>query len=97
MYLISAKEEKDAYTSEILTNAKKCQIIGGRSTVYPLLTRLKNDAADYLSIAGKNPISWTSRKYYGLNRRRKGIFKRTQRGITWNELAGAVNTITTQN
>ena len=41
--ILSVLKEKDAYTSEILDTLKNAKLLVVEGTVYPLLTRLKND------------------------------------------------------
>ena len=41
--ILSVLKEKEAYTSEILDTLKNAKLLVVEGTVYPLLTRLKND------------------------------------------------------
>jgi PadR family transcriptional regulator PadR len=41
--ILSVLKEKDAYTSEILHIKKNAKLLVVEGTIYPLLTRLKND------------------------------------------------------
>jgi PadR family transcriptional regulator PadR len=41
--ILSVLKEKDAYTSEILDTLKSAKLLVVEGTIYPLLTRLKND------------------------------------------------------
>ncbi|AMO19141.1 PadR family transcriptional regulator [Flavobacterium columnare] len=91
--ILSVLKEKDAYTSEILDTLKKAKLLVVEGTVYPLLTRLKNDGL--LTYRWEESTSGPPRKYYGLTEEGKKFLK--ELSITWNELAGAVNTITSQN
>lgn len=88
-------QEKDCYTSEILDELKKVKLVVVEGTVYPLLTRLKND--DYLSYRWEESISGPPRKYYKLTP--KGELFLEELAKTWNELSFAVQAITnkTQN
>ncbi|KGO90222.1 PadR family transcriptional regulator [Flavobacterium suncheonense] len=91
--ILSVLKEKDAYTSEILDTLKNAKLLVVEGTVYPLLTRLKNDGL--LSYRWEESTSGPPRKYYGLTEEGHEFLK--ELNGTWNELAGAVNTITRQN
>lgn len=91
--ILSVLKEKDAYTSEILDTLKNAKLLVVEGTVYPLLTRLKNDGL--LNYRWEESTSGPPRKYYGLTDEGHEFFK--ELNGTWNELAGAVNTITSQN
>ncbi len=91
--ILSVLKEKDAYTSEILDTLKNAKLLVVEGTVYPLLTRLKNDGL--LTYRWEESTSGPPRKYYGLTEEGHDFLK--ELNVTWNELAGAVNTITSQN
>ena len=91
--ILSVLKEKDAYTSEILDTLKNAKLLVVEGTVYPLLTRLKNDGL--LNYRWEESTSGPPRKYYGLTDEGKEFLQ--ELNGTWNELAGAVNTITSQN
>lgn len=91
--ILSVLKEKDAYTSEILDTLKTAKLLVVEGTVYPLLTRLKND--NLLNYRWEESTSGPPRKYYGLTEEGKEFLKELSN--TWNELSGAVNTITNQN
>jgi PadR family transcriptional regulator PadR len=61
--ILSVLKEKDAYTSEILDTLKSAKLLVVEGTIYPLLTRLKNDGL--LSYRWEES-SGPPRKYYGL-------------------------------
>jgi PadR family transcriptional regulator PadR len=88
--ILSVLREKDAYTSEILETLKSAKLLVVEGTVYPLLTRLKNDGL--LSYRWEESTSGPPRKYYGLTENGK-IFL-NELGSTWTELSDAVNIIT---
>ena len=91
--ILSVLKEKDAYTSEILDTLKNAKLLVVEGTVYPLLTRLKND--NLLNYRWEESTSGPPRKYYCLTDERKEL---EQEGNgTWKELADAVNIITSQN
>jgi PadR family transcriptional regulator PadR len=62
-------------------------------TVYPLLTRLKND--ELLNYRWEESTSGPPRKYYELTE--AGQFFLNELNDTWTELSNAVNLITNQN
>ncbi|WP_438965729.1 PadR family transcriptional regulator [Flavobacterium sp.] len=91
--ILSVLKVKDAYTSEILETLKEAKLLVVEGTVYPLLTRLKNDGL--LIYRWEESTSGPPRKYYGLTDEGKEFLN--ELSSTWNELSNAVNTITTQN
>ena len=60
-------------------------------TLYPLLTRLKN--AELLNYRWVESLSGPPRKYFMLTEKGASFYKELE--ITWEELANAVHTITT--
>ena len=66
---LSVLKEKDAYTSEILDTLKNAKLLVVEGTVYPLLTRLKNDGL--LNYRWEESTSSPPRKYYGLTEEAK--------------------------
>lgn len=54
----------DAYASEIITKMKEAHLIVMEGTLYPLLTRLKNDGL--LAYRWEESPSGPPRKYYGI-------------------------------
>lgn len=91
--ILSVLKKNDAYTSEILETLKNAKLLVVEGTIYPLLTRLKNDGL--LNYRWEESSSGPPRKYYGLTETGE-IFLR-ELGSTWTELSDAVNIITTQN
>ena len=91
--ILSVLKDKDCYTSEILDMLKDAKLLVVEGTVYPLLTRLKND--DLLSYRWEESTSGPPRKYYKLNE--QGADFLTELGNTWTELSTAVNTIIKKN
>jgi PadR family transcriptional regulator PadR len=90
--ILSVLKEKDAYTSEILETLKTAKLLVVEGTVYPLLTRLKNDGL--LDYHWEESISGPPRKYYGLTEIGQEFL--TELNSTWTELSDAVNLITTK-
>ena len=89
--ILSVLKEKEAYTSEILDTLKNAKLLVVEGTVYPLLTRLKNDGL--LNYRWEESTSGPPRKYYGLTELGKTFL--TELNGTWTELSDAVNLITT--
>ena len=91
--ILSVLKEKEAYTSEILDTLKNAKLLVVEGTIYPLLTRLKNDGL--LSYRWEESTSGPPRKYYGLTEIGKQFLN--ELNTTWGELSSAVETITKQN
>ena len=90
--ILSVLKEKDAYTSEILDTLKDAKLLVVEGTIYPLLTRLKNDGL--LNYRWEESTSGPPRKYYGLTETGQTFL--TELSDTWNELSEAVSLITNQ-
>ncbi|HRB73322.1 MULTISPECIES: PadR family transcriptional regulator [Flavobacterium] len=91
--ILSVIKEKDAYTSEILDTLKNAKLLVVEGTVYPLLTRLKNDGL--LNYRWEESTSGPPRKYYSLTEEGHEFLK--ELNSTWTELSDAVTIITSQN
>ena len=83
--ILSVLKEKDAYTSEILDTLKNAKLLVVEGTVYPLLTRLKNDGL--LNYRWEESTSGPPRKYYGLTDEGKEFLQ--ELNGTWKELSDA--------
>ena len=90
--ILSVLKEKDAYTSEILDTLKDAKLLVVEGTIYPLLTRSKNDGL--LNYRWEESTSGPPRKYYGLTETGQTFL--TELSGTWNELSEAVSLITNQ-
>ncbi|MEO8252814.1 MAG: PadR family transcriptional regulator [Flavobacterium sp.] len=90
--ILSVLKEKDAYTSEILESLKNAKLLVVEGTIYPLLTRLKND--ELLTYRWEESTSGPPRKYYGLTETGQTFLN--ELNGTWTELSNAVNLITNQ-
>lgn len=84
------KKNGDAYASDILEELKKSEMIVVEGTIYPLLTRLKND--ELLEYRWEESSSGPPRKYFSLTD--KGIDFLQELSKTWEQLKLAVNSIT---
>ena len=91
--ILSVIKEKELYTSEIMDTLKNAKLLVVEGTIYPLLTRLKNDGL--LSYRWEESTSGPPRKYYGLTEIGKQFLN--ELNSTWGELSNAVNTITNPN
>ncbi|MFN8700462.1 MAG: PadR family transcriptional regulator [Flavobacteriales bacterium] len=88
--ILSVLQRGEAYPSDILGELKKAHLIVVEGTLYPLLTRLKNDGL--LTYRWEESTQGPPRKYYSITENGK-IFLRELRK-TWDELAHAVNQTT---
>ncbi len=91
--ILSVLKQKEAYTSEILETLKEAKLLVVEGTIYPLLTRLKND--ELLNYRWEESSSGPPRKYYELTK--EGEIFLEGLAETWDELSQAVTIITTQN
>ena len=80
--ILSVLKEKDAYTSEILDTLKNAKLLVVEGTIYPLLTRLKNDGL--LNYRWEESTSGPPRKYYGLTEIGKTFLN--ELNSTWTEI-----------
>lgn len=77
----------DVYASDILDRLKEAELIVVEGTLYPLLTRLKNDGL--LSYRWEESKSGPPRKYYQITPEGDALFAELTTG--WNELVVAVD------
>lgn len=85
--------EKDAYASDIIEELKSSDLIVVEGTLYPLLTRLKNDGL--LQYRWEESTSGPPRKYYQLTKSGEeslGVLK-----SSWEQLTTAVDKIISKN
>jgi PadR family transcriptional regulator PadR len=90
--ILSVLKDNEAYTSEILDTLKTAKLLVVEGTVYPLLTRLKNDGL--LNYRWEESLSGPPRKYYSLTEMGQTFLN--ELNGTWTELSDAVNLITKQ-
>jgi PadR family transcriptional regulator PadR len=81
--------EKDAYASDIIDTLKASDLIVVEGTLYPMLTRLKNEGM--LSYRWEESTSGPPRKYYQLTSEGKQTLDRLKQN--WEDLTEAVNRI----
>lgn len=80
----------EAYASDIIVELKKANLIVVEGTLYPLLTRLKNE--DLLNYNWFESNSGPPRKYYQLTKNGQQFLKEINQ--SWIDLVNSVNTIT---
>ena len=85
------QDKETAYTSDILGQLKDAKMLVVEGTVYPLLTRLKNEGL--LGYRWEESTSGPPRKYYTLTA--TGTDFLTELAVSWNELNKAVKKLTT--
>jgi PadR family transcriptional regulator PadR len=79
----------EVYASDILEELKQAQLIVVEGTLYPLLTRLKNEGL--LSYQWVESKSGPPRKYFQLTPEGNAFLNELE--LTWNELTDSVNQI----
>lgn len=86
--ILSIIAQGEIYASDIIAELKKAQLLVVEGTLYPLLTRLKNNGL--LTYNWVESSSGPPRKYYVLSD--EGLKVLEQLDKTWQELAFAVQT-----
>ena len=88
--VLSIIAEKEAYPSDIIKQLESSQLLVAQGTMYPLLTRLKNDGI--LTYSWQESEKGPPRKYYSLTEKGKEFLN----GLldTWNDLVATVNATT---
>ena len=81
--------KEPAYASDIIQKLKEARLIVVEGTLYPLLTRLKND--DLLSYEWIESTQGPPRKYYRLNAKGDAVLGELE--VSWRELSDTVNHI----
>jgi PadR family transcriptional regulator PadR len=71
--VLSVISDNEVYTSDILTSLKEADLLVVEGTVYPLLTRLKNEGV--LKYRWEESTSGPPRKYYSLTDHGKEVLK----------------------
>jgi PadR family transcriptional regulator PadR len=79
--------DRPAYASDIIQQLKEAQLLVVEGTLYPLLTRLKNDGL--LSYAWQESTQGPPRKYYALTSLGETFLSGLD--TAWNELSNTVN------
>lgn len=86
--ILSIISRGEIYASDIISELKKAKMLVVEGTLYPLLTRLKNNGL--LSYNWQESTSGPPRKYYVLSPAGLEVLNRLDK--TWEELAYAVQT-----
>lgn len=79
--------KRPSYTSDIIEGLKSAHLIVVEGTLYPLLTRLKNDGL--LSYEWVESTQGPPRKYFSLTE--EGAANLQELEAAWKELSGAIN------
>lgn len=85
--ILAILRNNESYPSEIIEELKKNKLIIVEGTLYPLLTRLKNE--ELLSYRWEESTGGPPRKYYSLTSEGEKFLEELK--VTWNELSEAVN------
>jgi len=94
MCVMAAIDGQEAYASDILERLKQAHLIVVEGTLYPILTRLKNEG--FLSYRWEESTSGPPRKYFCLTAIGSDFLQELKAG--WSDLVGAVQrTISTNN
>lgn len=88
--ILSIIAQGEVYPSDIISKMKEAKLMVVEGTLYPLLTRLKNQGL--LAYTWKESTSGPPRKYYILTPIGEQFLN--ELNITWQELVAAVNTTT---
>lgn len=86
--ILSVISQGEIYASDIISELKKARLLVVEGTLYPLLTRLKNNGL--LSYNWQESTSGPPRKYYRITEAGLEVLGKLDK--TWEELVFAVNT-----
>lgn len=84
--ILSIIAKGEIYASDIIAELKKAELLVVEGTLYPLLTRLKNNGL--LSYSWQESTSGPPRKYYQITEDGLAVLKKLD--VTWKELLYAV-------
>jgi PadR family transcriptional regulator PadR len=87
--ILSIIAQKDAYASDILAQLKSSSLIVVEGTLYPLLTRLKNDG--YTSYRWEESKSGPPRKYFQITQAGKEFLEGLK--ADWIQLVESVGSV----
>jgi PadR family transcriptional regulator PadR len=87
--ILSVLKQYDAYSSDIIVRLKEAKIIVVEGTLYPLLTRLKNQG--YLSYHWEESAQGPPRKYYNITEPGKLFLQELDKA--WNELVTGIENL----
>ena len=85
--ILSLLKDKEMYTSDLLASLKEAHLLVVEGTIYPLLSRLKNEGL--LSYRWEESVTGPPRKYFKLTEDGEAV----QKALTtaWKELSTSVN------
>ena len=89
MVILSITSKGEAYASDIITYMKNAELIVVEGTLYPLLTRLKNEGL--LDYRWEESTSGPPRKYYSITELGNRTLEQLLNG--WNEMVTSISTI----
>lgn len=87
--ILSIMEEREAYASDIISRMKEEKLLIVEGTLYPLLTRLKNEGM--LTYRWEESKSGPPRKYYQLTETGRKTAQELKK--SWKELNESINKI----
>lgn len=90
--ILALLSRKEAYASELIQTLKEARLLVVEGTVYPLLTRLKNEGL--LTYRWEESTEGPPRKYYIVTPLGHSFL--TELRDTWTALTAAVNKVTQQ-
>ncbi|MFO7977942.1 MAG: PadR family transcriptional regulator [Bacteroidales bacterium] len=88
--ILSLLSGKEAYASELIQSLKDSRLLVVEGTIYPLLTRLKNDGL--LTYRWEESLSGPPRKYYTVTVLGSKALEELR--LTWAQLVNAVEKTT---
>lgn len=88
--ILSIISRDEAYASDILDTLKEAQLVVVEGTVYPLLTRMKNEGL--LSYRWQESTGGLPRKYYALTDEGRELL--SQLDSEWQSICQAINKVT---
>ena len=91
--ILSIISRSEAYASDILETLKNAELLVVEGTLYPLLTRMKNEGL--LSYRWQESTGGPPRKYYTLTPEGEQLL--AQLNEEWHSICQAVNQVTNQN
>ncbi|OYT12123.1 MAG: PadR family transcriptional regulator [Bacteroidetes bacterium 4572_112] len=86
MVILSIISKKEVYASDIISQLKESKLLVVEGTLYPLLTRLKNEGM--LEYRWEESKSGPPRKYYTITEIGKNTFIQLKAG--WREMSEAI-------
>lgn len=87
--ILSILSRGDAYASQIIAELKQAEMIVVEGTLYPILTRQKNQGI--LSYRWEESTQGPPRKYYTITDRGRDVL--SQLDTAWDELVGQIRAI----